>query len=512
MASFVSTRGSDGKLYTFEDAVLSGWASDGGMLVPRDLPDLSSELEGWVESDCTYKELCFQILSRFTDKKIITNDELREICDVAFQKFDIDEVIRLEELKGLNESTGTTTYVAELWHGPTLAFKDLSMQVLMGFLDKLLMKRNQKLQLLVATSGDTGASSIEGVLGKKCLSVCVLYPSKRFSSITQEQEYQTICRAGERNVTVVEVEGSSDDIDVPVEACFRDLKFKKQASLGSSNSVNIFRVMMQCVHYFYCYVKLKQRHRDDLRDNEKGIAFYVPTGGGGHVSAGVLAAEMGLPVQSIFACVNQNDVMHQLLSTGELDSNSPVEKTLAPSMDISVPYNCERIFFLIAHDQKKVSEYMQRWKSRGKVELSDEEQKVLMDVMKLKSQTVSDKEISETIRKIFEQSSYILCPHTAVAVRASLSDLTPGNVVRVCMGCAHPSKFSKTVSESLSLEPAEWMPNRGHPSVALLLRLLTTAPDTTISASTTTTQVHHLRREEKKNWEEQLRSILARAC
>lgn len=387
--------------------------------------------------------------------------------------------------------------MAELWHGPTLAFKDLSMQVLCGFMEKLLAKKRQKIKLLVGTSGDTGASSIEGVLGKENLSVCVLYPSRSHSSITREQEFETVCHAEAPNVTVVCCEGNSDDLDVPIEECFRDLEFKAHANISSVNSVNIFRVIMQVVHYFYCYLLLNRSEK------AKEISFYVPSGGCGHCSAGILAAQMGLPIHSIVACVNQNDVLDSLLKRGNLDSNPKVVPTLAPSMDIVVPYNLERILFLMSNQNRsKVRQWMNRWKGEGKVELTEGERKVLSEVLRLRSASMTDKEILDTIFLVEKEFSYIIDPHTAVAVGACLSDEgSPGKVPRVCMGCAHPGKFSKAVSDALGgAPPVQWMPNREHPAVADILQLLET------SSNEEKAGVHYFVK--GQDWTKQLRDIL----
>lgn len=283
---FVSTRddANPPREYTLDEAVLKGWADDGGMLMPIRVPVV--DLEDLAE--LSYKELSVRILKLFTSSSVVTDDELEALVGRAFERFDIDEVVRLREIE--DESP---LYVAELWHGPTLAFKDLSMQVLCGFIDLLLAKRGESLNLLVGTSGDTGASCIAAVLGKDRLSCTVLYPSRRFSSITLEQEFETVCHAQEANVRVVCCEGTSDDLDVPIEACFRDAGFAPATPIGSVNSVNVMRVIMQVVHYFYAFFRVREIHGKGER-----VSFCVPTGAGGHISAGILAAQVRPPDSS----------------------------------------------------------------------------------------------------------------------------------------------------------------------------------------------------------------------
>uniref|UniRef100_A0A7S3E457 Tryptophan synthase beta chain-like PALP domain-containing protein n=1 Tax=Chloropicon laureae TaxID=464258 RepID=A0A7S3E457_9CHLO len=480
------------------------------MLMPAELPELDVRGLAEAEPSHTYKSLCRHILGLFTDKSVISESDLGDIIEDAFRPFDIEEVVRLQAIRDENEN-GAACYVAELWHGPTLAFKDLSMQVLCGFMETLLAKQQRRLNLVVATSGDTGASAIAGVLGKRHLSVTVLYPSPKFSSISVEQEEQTLRHAGEPNVTVVNCEGTSDDLDVPIEACFGDLAFKEAASIGSVNSVNVFRVIMQVVHYVYCWLQLRRAHPE--RRGLLEVSFYVPSGGCGHISAGILARAMGLPIRTLFACVNANDVLHSLLQTGHLDSNPNAVPTLAPSMDIVVPYNLERILFLMSgRDQAKVRAWMTRWKKEGKVQLGGEERAILAETMGLRSVSTSDEQILSTIAQVHREcGGYVIDPHTAVAAAACLSSSSSPDdgVPRVIMGCAHPGKFTGAVSKALGNRPAsDWMPlgDRAHPAVAAILALQERAKGGDDLLSRETPGVHHFVK--GQDWERTLRGIL----
>jgi threonine synthase len=245
---FVSVlSGAAPRTYSFGEAVLAGWADDGGMLWPKSVPKLDKESLSELSSK-SYPELCSAILKLFVaaDDPDISHPELERLVTGAFTRFGSSEIVTVRALPNEN------MHVAELWHGPTLAFKDLGMAVLGRVLDHLLARRRRRLTLLVGTSGDTGSSAIEAVRGLPSIDIVVLYPLQDFSAITPVQERQmTSVAERERNVHVVGVEGSSDDLDVPMEACFRDRAFKEAFHLGSVNSVNIIRLVVQSVHFFY---------------------------------------------------------------------------------------------------------------------------------------------------------------------------------------------------------------------------------------------------------------------
>ena len=268
-ASVLSTV--DGRVYSFGDAVLAGWADDGGMLWPTEVPHVDSQtLQSW--ASLSYAQLCATILKLFVphDDRDLTHADLDAIVLGAFSAFGSDNTVEVAQVA--HAAGAAPLHVAELWHGPTLAFKDLGMSVLGRTLSHLLRMRRRRLTLLVGTSGDTGSSAIEAVRGLPNIQIIVLYPLQAFSSITPVQERQMTSVAEQAsNVHVIGVEGTSDDLDVPMEACFRDTSFKSSYSLGSVNSVNVVRLLVQAVHYFYAYLKLAPTA-------DRAVQFAVPCG------------------------------------------------------------------------------------------------------------------------------------------------------------------------------------------------------------------------------------------
>ena len=426
--------------YSFGDAVLAGWADDGGMLWPMNVPRLDrAQISSW--ASLTYTQLCAAVLKQFipVDDADVTHAELDELVSGAFTAFGSSEVVEVRNLP----SSGAPLHVAELWHGPTLAFKDLGMSVLGRILSHLLRKRRERLTLLVGTSGDTGSSAIEAVRGLPNIEIIVLFPLQGWSSITPVQIRQmTSVAEVEKNVHVVGVEGSSDDLDVPMEQCFRDRTFKAAHRLGSVNSVNVVRLLVQAVHYFYAYLRLEpgaQRHAQ----------FAVPCGAAGHLAAGLLAVQMGLPIRLI-AATNANDALHIVLSSGALASGRPTQSTLSPSMDIQMPYNLWRLLYVASgSDGAAVRSWQAGLAARGKLELPSA---VLAWIARhVRTVAVDDAATLAAMRDVHRRSSYFLDPHTAVGVaaaqRAPFGEHDDSESI-VCMGCAHVVKFLPTLARA----------------------------------------------------------------
>ena len=521
--------------YSFGDAVLAGWGDDGGMLVPEAVPRVSSAtLSSW--ATLSYPQLLVELLKLFipASDADVTHAELDDIVTSSFARFGSSEVVELKSVAAAGPG-GSPLHVLELWHGPTCAFKDLGMSVLGATLAHLLARRRARTTLLVGTSGDTGSSAIEAVRGRENIEIVVLYPLQGFSAVTPVQERQ-MTSVSEANVHVVGVEGTSDDLDVPMEACFRDANFRRRHSLGSVNSVNVVRLLVQSAHFFYAYLRLTPHlHRAEL-------VFSVPCGAAGHLAAGLLAVQCGLPARLI-AAANTNDALHRLLSTGVLRPGAPTVPTASPSMDIQVPYNVWRVrrrplmFFAarrgppddgragrsqVLHaasggDAAAVRGW-QRDFAAGELRLPAP----ILDWLaaRITSRAISDAETLRTMREVHAASGYLLDPHTAVAVAAAASVAQAASAggaagTVCCLGCAHPVKFTPSVAaafgvaddaEALRLVP-DVTTHRSVAAVAALARSATRVPPAEAEgqpAPPGCTTV--LRRGE--DWEARLRGVL----
>ncbi|CAI5789731.1 Hypothetical predicted protein [Podarcis lilfordi] len=426
---YVSTRGGAGSV-DFEGALLSGYASDGGLFMPQKIPALdSATLRKW--SSFSYPELVKQLCSLFISPELIPEAELNDLIDRAFSRFRHKDIVHLSRLeKGLN--------VLELWHGVTYAFKDLSLSCTGQFLQYFLKKKKKKhVTILVGTSGDTGSSAIESVRGEKNVDIFVLLPRGLCSQV-QERQMTTVI---EDNVHVFITEGNSDEIDEPIKELFADEDFSRRHNLMSLNSINWSRILVQIAHFFYAYFRCAP---------SMGAAplpvveVVVPTGGGGNLTAGCLAQKMGLPIDLV-AVVNDNDVVHRAIQQGDFSLSRSVKSTLASAMDIQEPYNMERIFWLFSgSDSNLVRSLMEEFYSAKKVQLPSQLQKKLSEG--LKSCSVSDEEIVQTMRRCWEDNRYLLCPHSATAVcyHYKRSSCHP-SISRCCLAPASPVKFENAV-------------------------------------------------------------------
>ncbi|KAL1524757.1 hypothetical protein AB1Y20_019640 [Prymnesium parvum] len=422
------------------DATLLGWAADGGMFWPCRAP--SPPLREWAA--LPYAQLCVRLLQLFADEEDaeLSRADLARLVGGAFASFAHEQVVPLSR-------RGAALSVGELWHGPTLAFKDLGMAVLGRTLSHLLRARGERATLLVGTSGDTGSAAMAAVAGLARVEMIVLYPLPPHSSISAVQRRQMAAIAeAAPNVHLIGVEGSSDALDVPIEALFQDQPFKRAHRLGSVNSVNVIRLLVQAAHYFYLYLQL-------CPQADRQIRFAVPCGAAGHLAAGVLAQCMGLPIQLVGA-TNSNDALCQLLSRGVLP-HAAVQPTLSPSMDIMLPYNCWRLLFVASGGDAAAVRRWQRDAAAGTLRLPAAVVEELR--RRVTMETVDDAETMQTMRREYGRDGYMLDPHTAVGVAAALRvarrDSPPAAVPTVCLACAHPIKFLPAVQRAIGLSAAE---------------------------------------------------------
>uniref|UniRef100_A0A8D0DU05 Threonine synthase-like 2 n=1 Tax=Salvator merianae TaxID=96440 RepID=A0A8D0DU05_SALMN len=428
---YISTRGGTESV-DFEGALFSGYARDGGLLMPQQIPLLDDiTLQKW--STFSYVELVKELCSIFISPELIPKSELSDLLDRAFSRFRHKDVVHLSRLKnGLN--------VLELWHGATYAFKDLSLSCVGQFLQYFLKKKKQHVTILVGTSGDTGSSAIESVRGQHNMDIFVLLPHGLCSQV-QELQMTTVI---EDNVHVFLTEGNSDEIDEPIKELFADKDFSKKHNLMSLNSINWSRILVQIAHFFYAYFRCVSSVDATPLPT---VEIIIPTGGGGNLTAGCIAQKMGLPIQLV-AVVNANDIVHRAIQRGDFSVSSSVRPTLASAMDIQEPYNLERIFWLFSgSDSNMVKSLMEQFNTNKRVKLPPALQKKLSE--DLKSCSVSDEEIVQTIRRCWEENQYLLCPHTAVAVcyHYKNPNCYP-SVSRCCLAPASPAKFEAAVHKA----------------------------------------------------------------
>jgi threonine synthase len=414
---FVSTRGQSDPV-GFSEAVAQGLAPDGGLYLPESFPDLSTHAEQW--EDFTYPELCFEFFRLFATD--LEADVLRRAINHSYSTFSHPQIAPIVELNDHCK-------VMELFHGPTLAFKDFALQLLGNLYELQIERSGQNLTILGATSGDTGAAAISGLLGKRGVTVFILYPKGKVSPL---QERQMTC-TGASNVFPLAIEGTFDDAQRTVKELFSDLPFREKVGLSAVNSINLARILAQSVYYLYAWLRLG-------RNDRECTTFVVPTGNFGNVFAGWLLTKMGINIRGFRVATNQNDVLHRLFHTGEYSLGSVVP-SLAPSMDIQVASNFERLlFFILDGDSGRVREVMNRFSQEGRYCFEN------FAVDGFSSSSVSDLEIPEIIRLVSREYGYLVDPHTACGFK----DLRPDEK-HLVLATAHPAKFPE-VYENAGME------------------------------------------------------------
>lgn len=419
--NYISTRGAAPAL-NFEEVILAGLAEDGGLYVPVSLPEFShKEIASWASLD--YSELMFKIIQPFIDGEIADSD-VKAIIAKAYVGFRHEAIAPLVQ-------TGRNEWILELFHGPTLAFKDFALQFLGHLLDFILAKRQQRVTVLGATSGDTGSAAIEGCRHCENIDIFILHPHNRVSDV-QRQQMTTVLAD---NVFNIAVDGNFDDCQNIVKKCFRDQSFLQPGNqLVAVNSINWARIMAQIVYYFYAALAVGGPHR--------AVSFSVPTGNFGDIYAGYLAQKMGLPIKQLIIATNQNDILHRCIAAND-HSKQALQHTLSPSMDIMVSSNFERMLFdLYDRDGSDIRQLMQDFKS-GEMKLDE---KVLMHARKIfSSRAVLDDEMLKTLAKVFHRSGYLCDPHTAIGVAAARAERQDRVTPMICLATAHPAKFPEAM-------------------------------------------------------------------
>ena len=416
---FVSTRG-QADAVSFSEAVSQGLAPDGGLYLPSEFPDITPFLSEW--KNMSYSELCFSFFRLFATD--INENALHKIVEDSYSRFSHNEIAPLVSLD-------ENLKVLELFHGPTLAFKDFALQLLGNLYEEQIKKSGRELTILGATSGDTGAAAIAGLLGKKGVTVFILFPDGKVSPL---QERQMTCTESD-NVFPLAIEGTFDDAQRAVKEIFSDLHFKKKVGLSAVNSINLARILAQSVYYLFAWLKIE-------KEDCLNTTFVVPTGNFGNVFAGWLLTKMNLPIKGFQVATNQNDVLHRLFKYGQY-SLSEVSQSLAPSMDIQVASNFERLlYFILDGDTQKLTQIMAIFAKEGKYSFED------FRLDGFSSSTVSDDEIPEIIRNVKDRYDYLVDPHTACAFK----DLKTSEKYLI-LATAHPAKFPNVYEKALLPEP-----------------------------------------------------------
>ncbi len=416
---YVSTRGGTSPL-RFQDAVLEGLAADGGLLMPERLPDLRGELDAW--RGLAFPALGARVMSHFIDD--IPLAELEALLSASYATFDAESVTPLTQLDDVS--------VLELYHGPTLAFKDIALQFLGNLFSRILAERRTTMNILGATSGDTGSAAIAGVRGKPGLAIFVLYPNGRTSRLQELQMTSVL----DDNVHCLAIDGSFDDCQALMKEIFNDLPFKTTHRLGAVNSVNWARVLAQIVYYVYACLALDG-------NGSRKVSFSVPTGNFGDIFAGYLAMEMGLPIERLILATNDNDILSVFFNTGRY-RRGDVHFTVSPSMDIQVASNFERYLYLkLGRDCEALERFMAEFARTGDARMPNEG---VVDP-RIVAGSVTTAETLSTIREVWKASGYVIDPHTAVGVAAARR--FPGNEPMVCLATAHPAKFPESVDKAI---------------------------------------------------------------
>jgi threonine synthase len=427
---YISTRGAAPAL-AFDDVLLTGLARDGGLYVPESWPRFSPgelrELSG-----LPYHEVAYRVMAPFVQDAIDLG-VFQRIVTETYRDFDHAAVAPLVQLSA-NE------WVMELFHGPTLAFKDYAMQLLGRLFDHVLTARGERVTIVGATSGDTGSAAIEAFRGRKAVQVVILHPKGRVSEVQRRQMTTVLAD----NVHNIAVEGTFDDCQDLMKGLFNDQTFRDEVKLSGINSINWARILGQIAYYFVAGAALGAPDRK--------LAFAVPTGNFGNIYAGYAARLIGLPIERLILVTNRNDILARLLATGEMRVDT-VHPTLSPSMDIQVASNFERLLFdLYGRDGKALAADMQSFRETGEMHLGDNRWRQARTIFA--GHRVDDEETLATIAEVYRATGQVLDPHSAVGVAGARAVARPATVPVVTLATAHPAKFPEAVARATGISPA----------------------------------------------------------
>ena len=427
---YISTRGSAPTL-DFRAATLAGLASDGGLYLPAKWPQMSAD-EIRALAGLDYSETAVRIMRPFVEG-VLTEEELRDLCRVAYGRFSHDAVTPLVQLDHRH-------WLLELFHGPTLAFKDVALQLLGQLFEKFLAGGDTNITIVGATSGDTGSAAIEAVAGREHIQIFMLHPEGRVSDV-QRRQMTTVLAPNVHNIAI---DGSFDDAQAMVKRLFGDEEARSQVTLSAVNSINWARLMAQVVYYFYAAVR--------LGGPDRPIAFSVPTGNFGDVFAGYVAAQMGLPIARLVVATNVNDILHRALSSGDYSAGT-VTPTATPSMDIQVSSNFERLLFdLSGRDGGAITRMMGEFDANRAMTIPVD---MLAGARGLfSSASIDGDAMSLALRWAQEHGGQVIDPHSAVGLAAARALEIDADIPVVTLATAHPAKFPDAVERATGVRPA----------------------------------------------------------
>ena len=417
---YVSTR-DNSKEYNFEQVFIKGLADDGGLYVPISLKKYSTD-ELHKLKNLNYNELSTEIINLFSSD-FISKEELSSLINKSYLTFREKDVVKLSNVGEIK--------LLELFHGPTLAFKDIAMQFIGNLYEYYLNNNNKKINIVVATSGDTGAAAIDAIKGKSNLNIFVLHPNNKISAVQRK----IMTTVEEKNVFNIAIDGNFDDCQNIVKQMFSDLEFSKSINMSGVNSINWARIIAQSVYYFYSYFKL---------NTDKSVSFSVPTGNFGDVFAGYLSKKMGLPIDKLIVATNENDILHRAISKGDYISRE-VKETLSPSMDIQLASNFERLIYYINNSDCEITADIMKKIKQNTYQIDKQSLETIQkDFL---SESCNEEETLSIIKNVYEENNMILDPHTAVGVGAikklSLDDC-------VVLSTAHPCKFPEATNNAIN--------------------------------------------------------------
>jgi len=423
-ALYISTRGQTDPV-SFQDAVLMGLATDGGLLLPREIPDLSGQLDRLAA--LPYPALATAVMLPFVAGSL-TEAELHALVERSYATFRHPEVTPLV--------AAGPVHILELFHGPTLAFKDVALQLLGNLFEHILARTGQKLNIIGATSGDTGSAAIAGVRGRDGIHIFIMHPHGKVSPL-QERQMTSVLDANVHNIAI---QGTFDDGQHVLKEIFNDLPFKREYALGAVNSVNWARVLAQVVYYFHAAFRLQ------ATTGCAKIQVSVPTGNFGDIFAGYVAMRMGAPIARLILATNENDILARFFTTG-VYARGDVFATSSPSMDIQVASNFERyLYYRVGEDAARMRELMGEFSRTGRIALEPGEDAIVAGSGN-QAQTLA------TIATYYREHGYLLDPHTAVGVVVGERFLDPA-IPTVCLATAHPAKFPATIEQAVGKDVA----------------------------------------------------------
>lgn len=426
---YLSTRG-NAPVLDFDDVLLAGLARDGGLYLPETWPSFTKER--WRElQHCSYQELAVEVMLPFVEPAL-TRDELTACVNEAYATFEHPAIAPLKQL-------GPNHFVLELFHGPTLAFKDYALQLVGHLFSHVLKKKNARVTIVGATSGDTGSAAIEACRDRDGIDIFILHPHGRVSDVQRHQ--MTTVQA--KNVHNVAIEGTFDDCQDLVKTLFADEDFRDTFQLSAVNSINWARIMAQIVYYAWAAL--------NLGAPDRAIGFSVPTGNFGNIFAGWVARKMGLPIERLVIGTNRNDILARFEKSGTM-AMTGVEASLSPSMDIQVSSNFERLLFeLMERDGTKVGAWMQAFRHERTASIDA----ATLDSMRrlFSSAAFDDVQTKALIKQYYEETGELFCPHSVIGVEAARQDPAFGTIPFVSLATAHPAKFPAAVEAASGVYP-----------------------------------------------------------